>query len=864
MKLINYCVSARISGLIAGFCALSFPAFSQRVTPSDSITVAIEPTYDKVSAVHRRLLGESYRQLWATPVKLRVFRLAQEKGGLTILEKGGGLQTKSLRMRDAAGHEWVLRTIQKYPERGLPPTLRPTIAKDILQDQVSASHPYAAVAVPPLAAALGIPHANPQVVYVPDDPALGPYRQDFANQVFLFEEREPLDADKTDNTEKTQARLQKDHDNRVDQPTVLRARLLDMLLGDYDRHEDQWRWERLETAEGSRYEPVPRDRDHVFYKPSGLFPWALSLHLLKANVQGYNDHIRSVNRWNFKARDFDRYFLNALTEADWKTQIAYVQSHLTDSLINRAIRQLPPEIYRLSGPEIAKDLIARRNILDRQALKYYRFLAKTVSIAAADQREDIEIAHQPGGQLLVTVRKAGKDAADANPVLYQRLFDPADTRELRLYGLGGQDQFRVTSTGRTRIRVRLIGGEGEDTFTVDPSLHQKRQLRIYDRSDEPNQLPPARQARLNTAADTTVNQFAKTGYRYSFVQPLLLAGYSKDYGFQAIGNFIYERQGFRKDPYASRQNLLVNYGFGNSSLLLGYGGIFKKAVGRNDLNINVLSKGPNYNSNFFGTGNETEFVNAGNQRIRFYRSIYDLLTADVRLSRTYGPWKVSAGVQGQYYTSDPGKNNERFLRVYDTQHPDEAVFSDQLYAGLVASATLDTRDKNLVSHQGVLWETSLSGLRRLDARQHTFGQVLSEFTFYLSPLRDSSLVIANRTGGGTTLGDAAFFQQLKLGGAQNLRGFYLWRFTGKSMVYNNLELRLKLLDFTSYLLPGTLGVVAFNDVGRVWLPGEASEKWHDGYGGGIYFLPAQLLLVQAVLGFSNEGTYPYISAGFRF
>lgn len=100
-------------------------------------------------------------------------------------------------------------------------------------------------------------------------------------------------------------------------------------------------------------------------------------------------------------------------------------------------------------------------------------------------------------------------------------------------------------------------------------------------------------------------------------------------------------------------------------------------------------------------------------------------------------------------------------------------------------------------------------------------------------------------------------------GAQSLRGFYPWRFTGNTLVYNNLELCPKLLDFTSYLLPDTLGLVAFNDVGRVWPPGETSVKWHDGYGDGRYFLPAQLLLVQAVVGFSNEGTYPHVSAGFR-
>ncbi|WP_204376161.1 BamA/TamA family outer membrane protein [Hymenobacter coccineus] len=361
-----------------------------------------------------------------------------------------------------------------------------------------------------------------------------------------------------------------------------------------------------------------------------------------------------------------------------------------------------------------------------------------------------------------------------------------------------------------------------------------------------------------------MNQFEPTGFKYDFLQPLFLAGYSKDYGVQLIGNFIYQKQGFRRAPYASRQNLLVNYGFGNSSLLLSYGGEFKRAVGRHDLLVNVVSKGPNYTSNFFGVGNETTFINEGNRRIRYYRSVYNLVTADVRLSQAYGHWQVSAGVLGQYYSSSREKNGTRFLSQYDALHPDEKVFAPQLYAGLDATVTFDTRDKSLVARRGVYWATTLSGLRRLDTDEHTLGQAITEFSFYASPARDSSLVIASRIGAGTTLGKATYFQQLKLGGPQSLRGFYLWRFTGNSMVYNNLELRLKLLDFTSYLLPGTLGLVAFNDVGRVWSPGEASSKWHDGYGGGLYFLPAQLLLVQAVVGFSNEGTYPYISAGFRF
>ncbi len=85
--------------------------------------------------------------------------------------------------------------------------MKATIAKDILQDQVVTGHPYAALTVPPFAEAIGIPHANPEVIFVPDDPALAEYRSDFANSVLLFEEREPFDAEQTDKSEKAQKKL---------------------------------------------------------------------------------------------------------------------------------------------------------------------------------------------------------------------------------------------------------------------------------------------------------------------------------------------------------------------------------------------------------------------------------------------------------------------------------------------------------------------------------------------------------------------------------------------------------------------------------------------------------------------------------
>ncbi|WP_259068098.1 outer membrane protein assembly factor [Mucilaginibacter sp. X4EP1] len=830
---------------------------------TDSIKVAIEPDYNKVNGFHRMLFGENYRQLWATKVKLPVFYLEKEKGGLKILQLGGGMQTKSLRLQDSSGQEWVLRTIQKYPEKVLPPNLRPTIARDIVQDQISAEHPFAALTVPIMAEALGIPHAHPKVVYVPDDPALGKYRKDFANQVFLFEEREPLDADKTDNTPKAQRKIQDDNDNRVDQHLVLRARLLDMLLGDWDRHEDQWRWEKTTDDEGILYKPVPRDRDQVYDSANGFLPWAVSQYLLMAKFQSYGNHIRSINRWNLNARYFDRYFLNSLSEQDWKTEIAYVQKTLTDEVITRAIKQMPDTIFKLSGNEIIKKLIARRNVLSEQGLTYYRFLAKTVEIPASDKREKIEIVNQPDKSLLVTINKIKKDGR-VQKVVYQRTFDPAVTNEIRLYGFGGKDQFIVSGTKPSPITVRMIGGDDEDTFTIDSTLHNKSRLYVYDRSDEKNNLPPSSQARIRTAADTSVNSYHKFSFKYDYLQPLLLASYDKDFGFQLIPEFVLEKHGFRKEPYSSRQSLSIDYGFGSNSLLLNYKGEFKSVIGDNDLVANVISKGPNYNSYFFGVGNNTVFVNSGNQKIEYYRNIYDDIIADLRLRHKYGKWVGSLGVVEEYYNSNQNDNKDRYLYQYDLEHPDQKVFSTQVFTGIIGSLTLDTRTKGIIPHNGIYWNTVAAGMTGINISDHTFGKFLTDFSVYLNPDRDSIFVIGNRIGGGIVTGKANYYQQVKLGGDLDLRGFYIWRFTGKSMAYDNLELHLKLFDFTSYITPGSVGIVGFNDVGRVWTPGESSNAWHDGYGGGFYIIPAQLVLIQGVVGFSKEGTYPYITIGYKF
>ena len=59
--------------------------------------------------------GDNYREEWVTPVEVPVFDFRNEQGKLEIVKKGGGGQTKSLRMENKDEHQWVLRSIEKDP-----------------------------------------------------------------------------------------------------------------------------------------------------------------------------------------------------------------------------------------------------------------------------------------------------------------------------------------------------------------------------------------------------------------------------------------------------------------------------------------------------------------------------------------------------------------------------------------------------------------------------------------------------------------------------------------------------------------------------------------------------------------------------
>jgi outer membrane translocation and assembly module TamA len=99
---------------------------------------------------------------------------------------------------------------------------------------------------------------------------------------------------------------------------------------------------------------------------------------------------------------------------------------------------------------------------------------------------------------------------------------------------------------------------------------------------------------------------------------------------------------------------------------------------------------------------------------------------------------------------------------------------------------------------------------------------------------------------------------------ENLRGYRSTRFSGRSSLYQNAELRIALLNVRTYAAGGTLGLLGFVDNGRVWADGEGSTVWHQGYGGGLWMNLFDLILLRGTIGASDEGTFVNIGFGFLY
>ncbi len=138
-------------------------------------------------------------------------------------------------------------------------------------------------------------------------------------------------------------------------------------------------------------------------------------------------------------------------------------------------------------------------------------------------------------------------------------------------------------------------------------------------------------------------------------------------------------------------------------------------------------------------------------------------------------------------------------------------------------------------------------------------------TIYATISDQSKVTTVLRAGAGHIFSkNPEYFQTLSLGANNYLRGYRKNRFSGTGMLYGNAELRFRLFRSKSYVLPGDVGLLGFYDIGKVIMEGQSSQKWHGAYGGGIYFVPYNLVMINGTIGFSREDRLFNFTLGTKF
>jgi hypothetical protein len=812
--------------------------------------------------LHRAILGGDYRPLWTMPIEVDVLDLDTTAGGLRPTQRGGSAQTNSLRFTAGNGREYVFRPVEKDFSKGLPEELRATLVRDIAQDQTVGYHPAAALIVARLLDATGLHHADPQLVVMPNAPQLGEFRADFAGVVGTLEERPGTDFDEAEgklgattviSSERMFERMRKNHENVVDARAFLAARLFDVLVGDRDRHRDQWRWARFSEEPHAPWEPIPRDRDMPFARFEGLGPW-----LVRGAVPQlvtFSEHYPDMVWLNWNAREIDRRLLVSLERPVWDSVARALQTQISDAVIDSALAEMPPPYAAHNAAELRRALLARREHLPEAARKFYEVLAREVDLSATDDRDVAEITRGDDGSVHVALFDGGssgsRGARDA-PYL-QRHFQRNDTREVRVYLHGNDDRVIVRGAPTGGIIVRIIGGDGNDTV-VDSVPHGDHALRFYDSLGTDHIVTAARIRidRTPYAAPTTahVEDAVRDWGEWSYTQRAV--SLAPAIGLLASIEHTQFHYGFRNDQFSARSVYRLDFSIAERRPRLTYSGTFRRRTSNRFADLQLMASGIEL-IRFHGYGNETP----SDSGTGYYRVFQNLYRADPGLVWRMGSTVWSLGARGQYTdTRDNARTLVGAASPYGSHEFGEV--------GARFGVAVDRRDSETMPKRGFRVAAGGTLYPALWDVTSTFGEAHGVASTYLSAHIPLQPTLALRAGGQHLWGTFPFHDAAFLGGSNTLRGWDEQRFAGRSSLYGSSELRLR-LGKISVVVPAEVGVLGFADMGRVFVDGQTSDVWHTGYGGGIWIAPLTRGNTLSVsMGQGRERRGFYFRSGFAF
>ncbi|WP_313806439.1 metallophosphoesterase [Flavobacterium sp.] len=803
------------------------------------------PEMTKKSGFYRFLWGEHYRNYYGKAIEAPVVYLDTLYGGLKPSIEGGGHQSLSLRLKDKNGKEYVMRGLRKsatrflqtvaFRDQNIENEFKNTTAESFIYDYYTTAHPFTPFIIGELADKAGIYHSNPKLFYVPKQNALGKYNENFGDELYMIEER-PTDEhkdlasfgkpDAIVGSDDVLANLRKDEKYEVDETAYIRARLFDMLIGDWDRHIDQWRWAEYKKDDKIIYKPIPRDRDQAFAKIDGnLLELIANGAPATRHMKSFKKEFADVKWFNFAANSLDLAFIKNNDIETWKAQAQDIVKNLTDDAIDSAFAKLPKEMNTdATTANIVATLKERKKGLEAYAVKYHHVLEKKILILGTDKKDKFIITRLNNGKTKIEVLRIIKGEEQLQ---FSKIYDKKYTKNIWIYGLDEDDDFIVNGDGGSPIFIRLIGGQNKDTYTINNG----KGLKIHDFKSKPNTFNSNKNARVALSDDYDINEYYYKRPTLDATMVLPSIGSNPDDGVKLGAAITYTKYGFINAPFTRKHTFKGNYYFATEGFELFYNGILTKAIKNWNFELDAQYTTPNFSINYFGYGNETinedDAFGMDFNRVKIQQ--FKVAPSIRRIGRHGSDLQFSASFEN---IEVEGTNN-RFVNIPGAVS--STIFEYQQFAGLGMRFGFENYDNISNPTMGMTFYVLANWKMNLSDNKRNFPYLEGAYGISHKLSTNGRLVFGTLLKGKMLLNNNfEFYQGATLGGDYDLRGYRAQRYLGKQSFYQSSDLRFTLGKISQSLIPMRYGILGGYDYGRVWVDGENSNKWHQAVGGGIW------------------------------
>lgn len=828
--------------------------FSERNIENVTTSVYQDHEINK-SFLHKSIFGKHYRKLYATEINAPVVYLDSLFGGLNPVISDRDDQSYFLRLQTVNGKEYEMRRLRKNPELfleslifkelSLKGKIENTYLADFVNDFYTSAHPFIPLVVDELAQAANLNSNNTKLVYVPKQPKLGKYNTDFGNEMYLIADYHPKTEKLSfiDNepqvgeilkTEDVLFYLEENADYSINESLYLRSRLFDFLIGDWDRHPNQWNWMVKKENNKIVFEPIANNRKHAFSKMDGVGFALLKQTPTFRHMQGFKANYAHPRWINKSAFPLDKALLQNTTLTDWQNAAKQISDSISNDVIKKAFSNLPIEIQNSDSEKLQKTLIKRRNGLVEFSEKYYKEMMKYGIIFGTNYKNTFEIQTSKN-QIEVTV-------FEENKKIKNFIYDPKLTKQLWIYGLNEEDKF-IAKGEKSRTQIRLIGGENHDFYDIK----SKNKFTIQDYKSEPNSIRKNWKTSVVLRDNYVLNRY---DYRNSPINIFTIIpdlDYNKDNGIMLGVNTKLVRKIYDQQDFFQQHKLRARFDFATNGGYLEYTGKFRNNTRNWYFQVELITRSANYTQNFFGYGNQTTY-----RRDLFRENYFRIRTEQLLL---YPSYKYQGRNGGEFLfgpTFESIKIVDTSNRFIDQFFKDEDYTSNK-FVGVQTQYNFknynSTGNPTLGFHY--LIHTGFKALGKDVKQNHSF--ITSSLGFIIPINLPKTIAFETVFYGKTIIGETFnFYQAADLGSNNYLRGFRANRFTGRTAFAHSSDFNFKIYEVNRGILPFTYGLSLGFDYGRVWQDKEISDKWHTSYGGGVWFDFLEVMRLKVNLHKSSE------------